>query len=279
MQPSYDAIQQLLSLALQEDIGRGDITSAALFPMDSRMEAKLVARQPLCVSGVHIAGMVFSMLDEQVDFQPQIGDGNNVEAGQVIATVKGASLALLAAERVALNMMQRMSGVATLTSHYVQAVAGTHASILDTRKTMPGMRELDKYAVLCGGGKNHRMRLDDGVLIKDNHIAVAGSISDAVARVKMDVPHLTKIEVECDTLAQVEEAAAADVDVILLDNMPPVQMIEAIKLIAGRAKTEASGGITLANVAEVAATGVDYISIGALTHSAPAVDIGMDIDA
>lgn len=279
MQPSYEAIRQLLSLALQEDIGRGDLTSAAILPPDQMMQAKLVAREPLCVSGIHIAGLAFAMVDEAIEFEPEAGDGQKVEAGQTLATISGPALALLSAERVALNILQRMSGVATLTNQYVQAVAGTKAHILDTRKTMPGMRELDKYAVLCGGGRNHRMRLDDGVLIKDNHIVAAGSISEAVKRVRNDVPHLTKIEVECDTLAQVDEAASLDIDIILLDNMHATQLSEAIKLIAGRCKSEASGGITLQNLADIAKSGVDYISIGALTHSAPAVDIGMDSHA
>ncbi len=279
MQPSYDAIHQLLSLALQEDIGRGDITSVSILSPDMQMTAKLTAREEMRVAGLHIAALTFAMVDDTVKFTPMVADSETVPAGKVLAEVEGSAISILTAERTALNLLQRMCGVATLTSSYVKAVEGTGVEVLDTRKTMPGHRELDKYAVLCGGGRNHRLRLDDGLLIKDNHIAAAGGIAPALERAKFAAPALMKIEVECDTLAQVEEAATLGADVILLDNMTPTQLREAVKLIDGRAKTEASGGITLETIAEVAATGVNAISIGALTHSATAVDIGLDIDA
>lgn len=268
-------LHRIIAGALEEDVGSGDITSQ--FTLAESAEAKLnfVARQEMIVSGGFITQNVYEQLGNTVVTKLLVKEGEAAKPGDVIAIATGSARTLLTGERVTLNLMQRMCGIATLTRQYVQAVAGTKAVILDTRKTMPGLRMLDKYAVTCGGGKNHRMRLDDMILIKDNHIAVCGGITGAIQKVRA-VSKLF-IEVECDTLEQVREAIAAMPDRILLDNMDTVQLFEAVKLAAGKIPLEASGGVSLSTVTAIAETGIDYISVGAITHSAPAVDIGADL--
>tara|TARA_B100000989_G_scaffold295733_1_gene277376 strand:- start:17 stop:862 length:846 start_codon:yes stop_codon:yes gene_type:complete len=279
MHPQPDELQRIIVGALTEDIGQGDITSAAIIGNDATASMRFVAREKLVVAGASLMGMVFTSLLDGMQYTPQAEEGAQLEAGAVLATLSGNAQAILAGERVALNLLQRMCGIATLTRAYVDAVAGTDTTILDTRKTAPGLRALDKYAVLCGGGANHRMRLDDGVMIKDNHIAVAGSIAQAVAQARQATPMLTRIEVECDTLAQVEEALNTEVDVILLDNMSLDDMRQAVSMAKGACKMEASGNVTLERVRAIAETGVDYISIGRLTHSVKAADIGLDMES
>lgn len=275
--PSPGDFQWLIEAALTEDIGRGDITSQAVIIPGTQARMRMVSREPLVVSGLDVAIQVFLTMTPEISSMPYVNDGDKAESGTLLLEVAGDAGIILAAERTALNFLSRMSGVATLTRQYVDAIAGTKAVILDTRKTLPGWRALDKYAVRCGGGRNHRMRLDDGVLIKDNHIAYAGGVTSALREAKSTVPSLTKIEIECDTLDQVKEAASEGADIILLDNMNPDQLKQAVALVAGRAKLEASGGVNLQTVRAIAETGVDYISVGALTHSARSVDIGLDI--
>ena len=270
MQP---AIRTIIVHALAEDIGAGDVTSAATIPAGARGKFHLAAREEMVVCGLDVARGVFAQLSPAIRFETFCSEGDVVKAGTKLAEIEGEVAPILAGERVALNLMQRMSGVATVTRQYVQAVAGTKAIIRDTRKTIPGLRILDKYAVLTGGGQNHRMRLDDAVLIKDNHIAMCGGIAQAVTSAKKQRLPVT---VECDTLPQLEAALAAGADAVLLDNMPPELLRQAVQINAGRVKLEASGGVTLKNVRAIAETGVDYIAIGALTHSVRAVDIGLD---
>lgn len=267
-----------LRLALAEDVGRGDVTSLALIEEHQKASFVFRNREPLVVAGLFVIDEVMQMLSQDFSTELNVEDGQYLEAPQVMAVMQGNARALLTAERLMLNLMQRCSGVATLTRHYVEAVKGTGVDILDTRKTMPGMRLLDKYAVTCGGGKNHRMRLDDRILIKDNHIGVCGGVTQAIAKAKAANSGGLLIEVECDSLGQVEEAVAAGVDWILLDNMVPALLRKAVAINAGRAKLEASGGVNLQTVCAMAETGVDAISVGAITHSAPAVDIGLDIE-
>ena len=279
--PDYAEIERIIGNALAEDVGQGDITSELLIPEETKAELQFASRETLIACGLFIPQMVYKALGENVSTQTHAREGQKMEAGKILVTAKGPARTLLTGERVTLNLMQRMSGIAMVTRRYVDAVAGTGAVILDTRKTMPGLRALDKYAVLVGGGQNHRMRLDDMVLIKDNHIELAGSISKAVEKIKRDARFqgngALKIEVECDTLAQLEGAIAAKPDRIMLDNMSVAELKKAVALTAGRVPLEASGGISLESVAAIAQTGVDYISVGALTHSAPAADIGADI--
>ncbi len=276
MQRSPD-MQTFLTQLLNEDIGRGDITSLSVIPEDAMAHYAFKAREPMVVSGMNLALMLLAMMDERIEVKPDVLDGAFVPAGGQLLEVKGPARSILAVERTALNMLQHMSGIATLTAAYVDAVDGLPVRIVDTRKTTPGLRELQKYAVRCGGGYNHRIGLDDGILIKDNHLAIVGSIADAVARARVAAPQLMKIEVECDTLDQVREAVAAKADVILLDNMDVATLKEAVGLCkAAHITTEASGGVSLETVRAIAETGVDTISIGRLTHSAPAVDIGLD---
>ncbi len=268
--------------ALAEDIGHGDVTTLALVGPRVRARAVMRARQEMVVAGLAFAVEAFRQRSCSVRVKPCVQDGQKLEGGAVLLEVEGPARGLLSAERVALNFVQRLSGIATLTARFVAAVAGTGVRILDTRKTTPGWRRFEKYAVVCGGGHNHRFGLDELVLIKDNHLrALAGArpnpIAAAVARARRRWPRL-EIEVEADTLEQVEQAVAAGADRILLDNMPPARLRQAVRLVAGRARTEASGGIDLGNVRAVAETGVDDISVGALTHSAPAVDIGLDFE-
>lgn len=277
MQPDLQAIQAIIDAALKEDIGQGDITSALVIPQEAVATLRFIPREILVVCGVQVVERVFHTVDKEVRVTLLVEDGQKVNAATPLIEVSGNARSLLTAERTALNLFQRMCSVATATAQYVEAVAHTRAKILDTRKTMPTLRVLDKYAVRCGGGTNHRMRLDDAMLIKDNHIAVAGSITAAVARAKAGNTQKLSIEVECDTLEQVQEALSAGVDSILLDNMSNALMSAAVKQVAGRVKLEASGNVTLETVGAIAETGVDYISVGRITHSVRNVDIGLDV--
>lgn len=275
-------IENAVTSALAEDIGPGDVTTLATVPPDVRASAVMIAREPLVVAGLALAEAAFRQLSSQVAVERRIQDAQPAPAGSTLLTVSGPARALLSAERVALNFAQRLCGIATLTSQFVQAIKGTRAQILDTRKTTPGLRRLEKYAVRCGGGRNYRVGLYDMVLIKDNHLAALSRterdpIAAAIGRARAQYPQL-KIEVETDTLEQVEQALAAGADLILLDNMNPIQLRLAVQKCKGKAQTEASGGITLASIRAVAEAGVDFISVGALTHSARAVDIGLDFE-
>ena len=270
-------IEKLIEEALSEDIGHGDITSEAVIPEEASSTAEIIAKQDLVLAGVLIAREVFRKLDPLVQFTPLAHDGGRVQSGFVIAQVQGRTRMLLAGERVALNLMQHLSGIATYTARFVDALEGSRAEILDTRKTLPGLRALEKYAVRMGGGRNHRFGLYDGILIKDNHIKAAGGIIKAMADIRKKVHPLLKIEVEVKTLGEVREAMAAGATMILLDNMPPALMKQAVGIIGERVPVEASGNVTLENVKAIAETGVDFISSGSLTHSAPAADISMKI--
>jgi nicotinate-nucleotide pyrophosphorylase (carboxylating) len=272
--PGY--VQRVVALALAEDLGSGDVTTLATIAPEAGCEAHLRAREAGIVAGLPVAVEAFRQLDGDLQFDVNRRDGDRIEAGETLLVIRGAARAVLMAERVALNFCQRLSGIATLTARYVQAVRGTRAAIVDTRKTTPGLRALEKYAVRAGGGRNHRVGLSDGILIKDNHIIAAGGIAAAIRAARAGAPHTLRVEVETETLRDVETAVAAGAEAILLDNMPPPQLREAVALIAGRALVEASGGITLDTVRAVADAGVDIISVGALTHSAPALDLGLD---
>jgi len=270
-------LKTMLASFLREDIGRGDLTSESIFGADEIGTAHLVARESFVAAGVaRVAAQVFTIQNPAVITENAVADGIQVESGELLLTVTGPVIDLLKAERVALNLVQRISGIATYTSLFVEKVKNYPVRICDTRKTTPGLRMIEKYAVFAGGGSNHRFNLADGILIKDNHIAACGSISKAVAKIRETVPHTLRVEVETDTLNQVRECLDCGVDIIMLDNMSVKQMAEAVEIISGRAIVEASGGIGLVNVGEIAKTGVDFISIGALTHSSPACDIGMD---
>ncbi len=269
------AFERIIKDALAEDIGKGDITSELLVPEDMAAEMHFVAHEAMVVCGLFVAEMVYAVLDKDIEVTIHAFEGKAIPAEYSLVTAKGNARSLLTGERVALNLLQRMCGVASLTKTYVDMVAATGTTILDTRKTMPGLRVVDKYAVRAGGGKNHRMRLDDMVLIKDNHIVLSGGIKEAIeaARKGTDVP----VVVECDTLEQLQEAIAAMPDRVLLDNMTPEQLSEAVKLVKGAFPLEASGGVSLDTVRIIAETGVDFISVGKLTHSALAADIGADL--
>jgi nicotinate-nucleotide pyrophosphorylase (carboxylating) len=270
-------LSQMIHGFLREDVGRGDLTSESIFAENEMGSARLVARGSFIVAGVEsVAAEVFKVQNPSVICVDAVPDGTEVTANVTLLTVSGPVIDLLKAERVALNLLQRLSGIATLTRSFVERVKVYPVRITDTRKTTPGMRVLEKYAVRVGGGSNHRFNLTDGALIKDNHIAACGSIREAVERVRGRIPHTIRIEVETDTYEQVEECLACGVDIIMLDNMTPEVMAKAVRLINGRALVEASGGVSLQSVEAVAMTGVDIISIGALTHSAPSCDIGMD---
>ena len=283
MQPlDSGEIRRAVAAALAEDIGSGDVTTLATVPARAQISAVMRAREPLVVAGLAFAEAAFQNLSRAVRIKRLVTEGQSVKAGAVLLKLSGPASAILTAERVALNFFQRLSGVATLTAQFVDAVKGTGAQILDTRKTTPGWRHFEKYAVACGGGRNHRFGLHNMVLIKDNHLAALrtakpNAIAAAVQRAWKKFPKL-KVEVEADTLAQVTQAADAGADIILLDNMTPTQLRRAVELVAGRAKTEASGGVNLKTVRAIAETGVDFISVGALTHSARAVDIGLDFE-
>jgi nicotinate-nucleotide pyrophosphorylase (carboxylating) len=275
--PSF-VLRQLVEQALAEDLGKGDLTTQAIFPRFFKAKAILIAKEELIVAGIEVASIVFKVLDPTLKFRPMATDGKCIESDGLIARLEGDGRIILMGERVAINFLQRLSAIATLTSKYVKAVKGFKAKIVDTRKTTPGLRALEKYAVRMGGGHNHRSGLDRGILIKDNHVDLIGSLAQSVERAKKSAPHSLKVEVEARNFLEVQEALSCGADIILLDNMKPEEIKKAVEIIKGRALVEASGGITLTNVAEVAATGVDYISVGALTHSAPAVDISLNID-
>jgi len=270
-------IQPLVDAALREDIRSGDITTNALIPAGTTARAQMAFRESGVVSGLALAQLAFKSLDPTAMIEIHYDDGAAVQPGDVVLTVEAAAGAVLTAERVALNFTQRLSGIATLTRRFVDATEGTGARIVDTRKTTPGLRLLEKYAVRCGGGANHRFALDDMVLVKDNHIALCGGVTKAVERARQYAGHSVKVELECDNLVQVEEAVAAGADIILLDNMKPETLREAVGIIGGQAISEASGGVNLDTVRAIAESGVDLISVGALTHSARALDIGLDI--
>ncbi len=270
-------VEPIVRHALEEDLGRaGDITSELTVPPETKASAKLVARKGGTIAGLVAAEAAFRLAGPSLSFTAQAPDGSTVQSGTVLAVIEGPARALLTGERVALNFAGRLSGVATATRELVDAVAGTGARIVCTRKTTPGLRVLEKYAVRCGGGFNHRFGLDDAVLIKDNHLVAAGGIKPAIERVRAGLGHMAKIELEVDRLEQLEEALALGVDTILLDNMKPEMLKRAVALAKGRATLEASGNVTLATVRAIAETGVDYISAGGITHSAPNLDLALD---
>lgn len=272
-------IEPIIRAALAEDLGRaGDVTAQACIPVDARMSAVFAARKAGVVAGMDCARLAVLAMDPAARFEALAADGDVIQPGQILARVEANARALLAAERTALNLLGRLSGIATETRRYVDAVAGTRARIADTRKTTPGLRALEKHAVACGGGMNHRFGLDDAVLIKDNHVAVCGGVGEAVRRARAHVGHLMKVEVEIDRLNQLEPALAEGSDVVMLDNFGLDDLRAAVAATSGRAVLEASGGVTLSTVRAIAETGVDVISVGAITHSAPVLDIGLDID-
>ena len=271
-------IEPVVRMALAEDLGRaGDVTARACIPEGARMRAVFAARKAGVLAGIDCVRIAVLAMDPGASIDLKLRDGAAFEAGAVLAEVEADARAFLAAERTALNLLGRLCGIATLTRAYVEAVAGTRARIADTRKTTPGLRALEKHAVLCGGGVNHRFGLDDAILIKDNHVAVCGGVGEAVRRARASVGHLMKVEVEVDGLDQLDEALAAGPDVIMLDNFTLPMLREAVARTAGRITLEASGGVNLETVRAIAETGVDVISVGALTHSAPALDVGLDV--
>jgi nicotinate-nucleotide pyrophosphorylase (carboxylating) len=271
-------ITDAVRAALKEDLGRaGDITSAATIPADATATAHVVARAPGVLCGLGLAAEAFRAVDPAICFSPRVKDGDRVTAGTVIADVDGSARAVLSAERVALNFLCHLSGIATATAALVDRVRHTRARICDTRKTTPGLRAFEKYAVRCGGGANHRFGLDDAILIKDNHIAVAGGVMAAIRAARAAAGHLTKIEIEIETLDQLSEAMVEEPNAVLLDNMAPAELHEAVQMVRGRAVTEASGNVTLETVAAIAETGVDMISSGWITHSAPILDLALDV--
>ena len=270
-------VEPIVRNALAEDLGlAGDITSAAVIPGDHRSTVVMAARQPGVIAGLDAAELAFQLVDPAITMTRHVNDGAAVEAGQVVATINGPSRGLLTGERTALNFLSHLSGIATVTASIARAIAGTRASVACTRKTTPGLRALEKYAVRAGGGMNHRFALHDAILIKDNHIAIAGGTREALRRAKAAAGHMVKIEIEVDTLSQLREVMEEGVDAVLLDNMGPEQLREAVGIVAGRAITEASGRITPETAAAIAASGVDLISVGWITHSAPILDIGLD---
>ena len=268
-------LDPILRRVLEEDIGTGDVTTLATIPPGTQASAELVAKEDFVLSGIDVAKRVFQLLSAETAFEKLIEDGQSVKRGDVLAWIKGDAAVLLQGERVALNLLQRMCGVATLTAEFVKEIEGTGAIIVDTRKTTPGLRVLEKYSVRMGGGGNHRMALYDAVLIKENHVAAAGGISSAVSRARQNVPHTQKVEVEVRNQVEVAEALDAGADILLLDNMSTEELRAAVEMIDGRAITEASGGVNLETVRDIAETGVRLISVGALTHSYRAVDISM----
>jgi nicotinate-nucleotide pyrophosphorylase (carboxylating) len=274
--PATFDLMDFIRRTLGEDLGQGgDVTSKATIAEDARFTAEMNARQEIVVAGIEIAAGFFRTIDGNVRIEQLVEDGARVHVGTVLMRLEGNARAMLAAERSALNTLQHLSGIATLTRTYVDAIAGTGATLLDTRKTIPGLRSLEKYAARMGGAQNHRMRLDDGVLIKDNHVAVCGGVAEAVRRAKSANTGL-QVQVEVDRIEQIEPALAAGADRLLLDNMDPAELREAVRLVGGRVPLEASGGVTLETIRFIAETGVDYISVGRITQSAPAVDIGLD---
>lgn len=276
--PGFD-LADFVERALAEDLGSGgDVTSAATIPAEARFTAEMNCREPIVVAGLGIAEAFFRALDPAVTIENFVADGDRIEAGTVMMRLTGAARAMLTAERSALNTLQHLSGIATLTRSYVDAIAGTGGTLLDTRKTIPGLRVLEKYAARMGGARNHRMRLDDGILIKDNHVGVAGDVAEAVRRARAADSGL-QVQVEVDRLDQIEPALEAGAERLLLDNMPPAVLRQAVAQVAGRVPLEASGGVNLDTIRGIAETGVDYISVGRITQSAPAVDIGLDYRA
>jgi nicotinate-nucleotide pyrophosphorylase (carboxylating) len=274
--PAEFDLDDFVSRVLAEDLGSGgDVTSRATIAEDARFTAEMNARQPIVAAGLEIAAAFFRRLDPGVAVEQLARDGDSIEPGTTLMRLEGSARAMLSAERSALNTLQHLSGIATFTRVYARAIAGTGAVLLDTRKTIPGLRVLEKYAARTGGAHNHRMRLDDGVLIKDNHVAVCGGVAEAVRRAKAANTGL-QVQVEVDRIDQIEPALAAGADRLLLDNMPPPVLREAVALVAGRVPLEASGGVTLETIRDIAETGVDFISVGRITQSAPAVDIGLD---
>jgi nicotinate-nucleotide pyrophosphorylase (carboxylating) len=277
--PTRLVVEPLVRAALLEDLAHGgDLTTDAIVPSELRTKARIVARADGVIAGLDAALLAFEILAPgAVAVSASIDDGDAVQRGGLVAQLEGPAAVLLTGERTVLNLLCRLSGIATATHALVNAVAGTHARVVDTRKTTPGLRVLEKYAVRCGGGGNHRFGLDDAVLIKDNHLALAGSIHEAVARVRSHAGHMVKIEVEVDTLEQLKEALREPIDAVLLDNMQPAMLQQAVRIVDGSVITEASGGVRPETIAAIAATGVDLISVGWLTHSAPALDLGLDI--
>ncbi|WP_028970087.1 carboxylating nicotinate-nucleotide diphosphorylase [Sphingomonas sp. URHD0057] len=273
--PDFD-LDDFVTRTLAEDLGvGGDVTSNATIPADARFIAEMNCREPIVVAGLKIAAAFFRSLDPDVTIEQAVADGDRAEAGTVLMRLSGKARAMLTAERSALNTLQHLSGIATLTRRYVDTIAGTGAILIDTRKTIPGLRTLEKYAVRMGGAHNHRMRLDDGVLIKDNHVAVCGGVAEAVRAARAADTGL-QVQLEVDRIEQIEPALAAGADRLLLDNMPPPVLRQAVELVAGRVPLEASGGVRLETIRAIAETGVDFISLGRITQSAPAVDIGLD---
>ncbi|MEO6908557.1 MAG: carboxylating nicotinate-nucleotide diphosphorylase [Abditibacteriaceae bacterium] len=275
--PNFQLIQ-FIEAALAEDIRSGDITTNTLIPADAQAVALMRFRESGIVCGIEAAKSTFQLLDSNITLKVLLDDGSVVNGGEVALEIRGNARAILTAERVALNIVQHLSGIATATAQYVKETEGTKARIVDTRKTTPGLRLLEKYAVRCGGGHNHRYALDDMILIKDNHVALCGGVQNAVSKARENVGQSVKIEVECDTIDQVREALQAGAELILLDNMPPGTLREAVAIVNGKALCEASGGINLLTVRGVAQSGVDVISVGALTHSVRALDVGLDIE-
>lgn len=277
-EPNCLVVEPLIRAALLEDIGHGnDLTTDSVVAREARASASIVAREPGIVAGLNSACLAFHLLDSHVEIDVHIADGESVSAGGTIATVRGRARALLTGERTMLNVLSRLCGIATATHNLVELIAGTGAHVVCTRKTTPGLRALEKYAVRCGGGSNHRFALDDAVLIKDNHLALAGSIHAAVAAVRAGVGHMVKVEVEVDTLVQLRDALSEPIDAVLLDNMSLKELAQALAIVDGRILTEASGGIRPETIRAVAETGVNLISVGWLTHGAAALDIGFDL--
>jgi nicotinate-nucleotide pyrophosphorylase (carboxylating) len=275
MAVATDTLERIVLAALAEDVGQGDVTTEGTVPVDAIGSAEVLVQEAGVVCGLRAVEATFRALDDELEFELLVPEGAAIDRSSTVARLTSSERAILTGERVALNFLGRLSGIATLTRRYVDAVAGTDAAILDTRKTTPGLRALEKHAVACGGGRNHRFGLDDGVLVKDNHLRVAGSIAQAVESLRATTT--LPIEVECDTLDQVAEALDSNVDAILLDNMTLADLRSAVALAGGRARLEASGGITLENVRAVAETGVDEISVGALTHSARSLDVSLEL--
>jgi nicotinate-nucleotide pyrophosphorylase (carboxylating) len=275
---AFQQVRNLVQAAIEEDIGRGDVTTDATIAEHAVSRAQVITKQGVVLAGMEVFTEVYAVLDRSVQVSAHYNDGDFLSSGTIIADLEGRARSLLTGERVALNFLQRLSGIATLTRRYVEAVRGYNVEIVDTRKTTAGWRVLEKYAVRVGGGKNHRHDLGDGILIKDNHIVAAGGIKQAIEMARKRSHHLLKIEVEVETLDQIEEALHAGAEVIMLDNMTPAMLAEGVKMIGRRAIVEASGGVSLETVIAVARTGVDLISVGKLTHSAPAADIHVEFD-
>ena len=269
-------VEDLIARCIDEDVGMGDLTANLMIDEATQGAFNVNAREPIVVAGIDVARMVFQYGAPAVKTDVRVRDGTRVEAGTVLMHIAGPARQMLTAERTALNLLQHMCGIATLTATYVEKIKGTGCQLIDTRKTTPGLRMLEKHAVVCGGGRNHRLSLDNGVMIKDNHIAVSDSLTSAIQKVKSQVPVLTKVEVECDRLEQVEEALAAGADILLLDNMKPDMLRKAVAIVDGKIPLEASGGINLETIRPIAETGVDFVSVGRITQSAPSVDIGLD---